>query len=261
MLKLIRCECKKLKRKKLLLFVALAACLFPIPLSMLVIHEDTGADYAFAYVFKLLEVIGTPIMLPIVIGFIAATLFFMERENDTLKSLLIVPIFPAQLAFAKIIVLFIFGVLYALVTAAAAMLGGVIAGGALTNIGQMLWVACITGLCYTAATLPFVILIVLFRRSYLFSMLATVIFGLANYSSVWSGMTLIDTNQVLSAGQRVLLATPGCLILRWQLHYFTDVSPNVEPFVLSIWVLLAIMLAIAVVSYLFISIFFRRWQN
>lgn len=261
MLKLIRCEWKKLKRKKLLLFVALAACLFPIPVSMLVLHEDSGAGYAFAYVFKLLEVMGTPIMLPIVIGFAASTLFFMEKENDTLKNLLIVPVFPAQLAFAKIMVLFVMGTLYSLVTVAAAMLGGVLAGGILAGAGQMLWVALITGLCYTAVTLPFVILIVLFRRSTLFSMLATVVYGLANYTLVWNAMTLIGTGQSLTAAQQMMLTAPGCLILRWQLRYFADVSAGVEPFVLPLGMLLAIMLAIALVSYLLISWSFRRWQE
>ena len=41
---------------------------------------------------------------------IAAILFFMERDNDTFKNLRTIPVTSTQMVLAKIIVLFIFGI-------------------------------------------------------------------------------------------------------------------------------------------------------
>ena len=113
MLKLIKCEFLKLKRKKFIPLIILAAFLFPIPLTYLMTtpsmmerytdRADASMDYltwCWDMVFQFL--------LPCIIGVIAAILFFMERDNDTFKNLRTIPVTSTQMVLAKIIVLFSF---------------------------------------------------------------------------------------------------------------------------------------------------------
>lgn len=71
---------------------------------------------------------GVELLLPCMIGVIAAMLFFMERDNDTFKNLRTIPITSTQMILAKIIVLFSFGIIFSLTSALITILcGGLIA--------------------------------------------------------------------------------------------------------------------------------------
>ena len=112
MLRLIKCEFWKLKRKKFVLFVIFAALLFPIPFTALIINGGIGNMDAFEGLYEMLISMGEPVMLPCILGIIAAMLFFMERDNGTLKNLRAVPVPSWKIATAKIAVLFVLGFLY-----------------------------------------------------------------------------------------------------------------------------------------------------
>ena len=91
MLKLIKCEFLKLKRKKFIPLIILAAFLFPIPLTYLMTTPSMMERYtdqadAFDGLFNMVLGYGIQFLLPCIIGVIAATLFFMERDNDTFKK-------------------------------------------------------------------------------------------------------------------------------------------------------------------------------
>ena len=152
MLKLIKCEFWKLKRKHFVSFVVFAALLFPIPFTALVLAGSVGNFTGFDAVFGLLVTLGEPVMLPIVLGIVAAMLFFMERDNDTLKNLHTIPVFPVKIASAKIAVLFILGLIYSLATLLSSMAGGLMAGSELVNIGEKIWISVVTSVLYTAST-------------------------------------------------------------------------------------------------------------
>ena len=92
MLKLIKCEFLKLKRKKFIPLIILAAFLFPIPLTYLMTTPSMMERYtdradAFDGLFNMVLGYGIQFLLPCIIGVIAAILFFMERDNDTFKNL------------------------------------------------------------------------------------------------------------------------------------------------------------------------------
>ena len=134
MLRLIKCEFWKLKRKKFVLFVIFAALLFPIPFTALIINGGIGNMDAFEGLYEMLISMGEPVMLPCILGIIAAMLFFMERDNGTLKNLRAVPVPSWKIATAKIAVLFVLGFLYSTMTVVSAMIGGVISGGVITDV-------------------------------------------------------------------------------------------------------------------------------
>lgn len=113
MLKLVICEFSKLKRKKFIWLVVLSAFLFPVPLTALMTMPQTAMRYdskidIFSDYFQFVMGYGVELLLPCMIGVIAALLFFMERDNDTFKNLRVIPVTSTQMILAKIIVLFSF---------------------------------------------------------------------------------------------------------------------------------------------------------
>lgn len=142
-------------------------------------------------------------LLPGVIGVIAAMLFFMERDNDTFKNLRTVPVTSTQMIFAKIIVLFICGIIFSLSsTLAAAVCGSLVAE--VSGMGYKLFIAVEMGLFITAGTLPLVVLVVFFSKTYIFSVLLCVfysvlsltaesLFGMLPKAVCWMMLILLTT--------------------------------------------------------------------
>ena len=193
MLKLIKCEFLKLKRKKFIPLIILAAFLFPIPLTYLMTTPSMMERYtdradAFDGLFNMVLGYGIQFLLPCIIGVIAAILFFMERDNDTFKNLRTIPVTSTQMVLAKIIVLFLFGIVFCVASTIATILCGI---GTLEvyGIGYKLFLAVETGIFITAGTLPLIVLVVFFSKTYVFSILLCVFYSVLNMSAT----ALFDT--------------------------------------------------------------------
>ena len=187
MLKLVSCELQKLNRKKFIPFVILSAFLFPPPVALMMLTPRVMAKYdtkaaLFDDFYQFVLGYGVELLLPCVIGVVAAMLFFMERDNDTFKNLRTIPVTSTQMIFAKITVLFLFGLVFCLATAAAAIVcGSLIAevGG----LGYKLWAAVELGIFITAGTLPLVVLVVFFSRTYIFSVLLCIFYSVLSLTA------------------------------------------------------------------------------
>ena len=191
--KLIKCEFLKLKRKKFIPLIILAAFLFPIPLTYLMTTPSMMERYtdradAFDGLFNMVLGYGIQFLLPCIIGVIAAILFFMERDNDTFKNLRTIPVTSTQMVLAKIIVLFLFGIVFCVASTIATILCGF---GTLEvyGIGYKLFLAVETGIFITAGTLPLIVLVVFFSKTYVFSILLCVFYSVLNMSAT----ALFDT--------------------------------------------------------------------
>lgn len=187
MLKLVSCELQKLKRKKFIPLVILSAFLFPPPLALMMLTPRVMARYdtkaeLFDDFYQFVLGYGVELLLPCVIGVIAAMLFFMERDNDTFKNLRTIPVTSTQMILAKITLLFLFGLVFCLATSAAAIVcGSLIAevGG----LGYKLWAAVELGIFITAGTLPLVVLVVFFSRTYIFSVLLCIFYSVLSLTA------------------------------------------------------------------------------
>lgn len=184
MLKLIRCECMKLKRKRFIPLVVLSAFLFPIPLTILMTTPSMLARYmdradAFDGLFNMALGYGVQFLLPCIIGVLAAMLFFVERDNDTFKNLRTIPVTSTQMVLAKIAVLFLFGMVFCASSAMAVMLCGWWTLD-VYGMGYKLFLAVETGIWITAGTLPLVALVVFFSKTYVFSILLCVFYSVLN---------------------------------------------------------------------------------
>lgn len=117
MLNLIRCEFWKLKRKMFVQLVLAASFLFPIPLTAIIYYLNTAQNKyatkaaAFDALWQSVIGFGMLLLLPCILGIVAALLFFMERDNDTFKNLRTIPITSSQMVIAKCIVLLLLSML------------------------------------------------------------------------------------------------------------------------------------------------------
>ena len=174
MLKLIICEFTKLKRKKFVSLVILSAFLFPIPLSLFMsmprfVEEYGDKTQLFNGYFSSVIGFGVELLLPCVIGVIAAMLFFMERDHDTFKSLRTIPVTSTQMIFSLSSAI------------AAAICGSLLAE--VNEIAYKFFMAVETGIFVTAGTLPLVVLVVFFSKTYIFSVLLCVFYAVLSMTA------------------------------------------------------------------------------
>ena len=261
LLKLIQCEMRKLKRKHFVSFVVFAALLFPIPFTALVLAGSVGNFTGFEAVFGLLVTMGMPIMLPAALGIIGAMMFFMERDHDTLKNLRVLPVSPLKIVTAKIAVLYILGLVFALATMLSSMAGGLIAGSELSNMGENIGIAVITALLYTTSILPVVIAIVGFNRSYIFSIILTFFYTMFDYMLAYGGM-FATTDPVMKLLTNIM---PAPIIYRWQASMFAEAGTAaytaMEPYFLPLWIVILTVAVIGGLSYLAIVRIYGRRES
>lgn len=187
MLRLVMCEFAKLKRKKFILLVILSAFLFPVPLTVMMTTPQMAERYdsdaeVFNACFQFIMGYGVELLMPCIIGIIAAMLFFMERDNDTFKNLRSIPVTSTQMIFAKVTVLFVMGIVFSLSSAFATVLcGGLVSE--VNGVFYKLFVAFQMGIFVTAATLPLIVLVVFFSRTYIFSVLLCVFYSVLSLTA------------------------------------------------------------------------------
>ncbi len=132
--------------------------------------------------FQFIMGYGVELLLPCIIGVVAAMLFFMERDNDTFKNLRTIPVTSTQMIVAKIMVLFFMGIIFSLSSAFAA----IICGGLVSEVNGIfykLFVALEMGIFVTAGTLPLIVVVVFFSKTYIFSILLCVFYSVLSLTA------------------------------------------------------------------------------
>ena len=261
MLKLIKCEFMKLKRKKFVSFVVFAALLFPFPFSALILRGNVGDLNAFDSLYDMLFCMAVPIMLPCILGIIAAMLFYMERDNATLKNLVVIPIQKWKIATSKIIVLYFIGLLFACVTLLSSMVGGLIAGADLRNIGTKITIAAVTAILYTTGTLPIIIAIVKLNRSYIFAIILTFFYTMFGFLLAFTGQFTSD-NQIMKVLTSIL---PTPIIYRWQASRMIEPGTTAfevwQPYFLKLWIVALTIFILGGISYFVIIRIYQRQER
>ena len=142
---------------------------------------DSDAE-VFNACFQFIMGYGVELLMPCVIGIIAAMLFFMERDNDTFKNLRTIPVTSTQMIFAKVIVLLSMGIVFSLSSAFAAVLcGGLVSE--VNGVGYKFFVALQMGIFVMAGTLPLIVLVVFFSKTYIFSILLCVFYSVLSLTA------------------------------------------------------------------------------
>ncbi|WP_455808579.1 ABC transporter permease [Clostridium butyricum] len=261
LLRLIKCEFEKLKRKKFIIFVIAAAFIFPIPMTYLMTTPSMLKAYyssadAFDGLFNIILGYGIQFLLPCIIGIVAAMLFFMERDNDTFKNLRVIPITSRKMIFAKVSVLFIISIIFCIVSTLVTGLCGM-AILETYGMGYKLILSIETGIFITAGTLPLIVLVVFFNRNYIFSILMCIFYSVLNMSAT----ALFDT---LPKGILLLLPTPLTTFwsagdmashgIRMDLQELSGLIPSTFQVVVTLGIMAAVSLLLIVELY-------KRWEE
>ncbi|HBF4441709.1 TPA: ABC transporter permease [Clostridioides difficile] len=191
MLKLIQCEYWKLKRKKFFQLVMAASFLFPIPLTAIIYYMNTAQgkyetkEAAFDGLWQSVMGFGMQLLLPCILGIIAALLFFAERDNDTYKNLRTIPVTSTQMVIAKCVVLLVLSVLFCVSSTVTSMLCGCVFFGVSGVVYKLLF-SVLMGFLIALSALPLVLLIVFFSKSYIFSILLCIFYSVFNLMSTFT---------------------------------------------------------------------------
>lgn len=128
MLKLIQTEFLKLRRRKFVWLMLLAALFMPFFALFYFQHiGETGIDPVQFYKWTAFSY--TPwIILPVVLGMLCTMLMYDENQYDMLKQLWIVPVNRMGYFFSKFVVVLFYSVLFMFITAIASIVAGVLPG-------------------------------------------------------------------------------------------------------------------------------------
>ncbi len=128
MLKLIQVEFLKLRRRKFIWLMLLAALFMPlIAVFYFANVKGIGADPVEFYKWTAFSY--TPwIILPVVLGMLCTLLMYNENQYDMLKQLWIVPVNKTAYLLSKFAVVLLYSVCFMLITATASILTGVLPG-------------------------------------------------------------------------------------------------------------------------------------
>ena len=252
MLDLIGCEFQKLKRKKFIQLTMAAAFLFPIPLTILMAKDRM----AFDQLFRANVLMGDMLLLPCVLGIIASMLFFMERDNDTLKNLLAIPVSKTKILLAKLSVLLTLSVIYSVAGLGATLLGGAIVGN-VEGVLYRLLVSVLLGILVLIATLPAIMVIVAKNKSYIFSIIVAFAYTIVSFAvTMMFGSNPEAVNSVAS-----ILPIP--IIQKWYLNVIPveEALSYILPFTLTTPVCFGIMGLYGAVFTMASSFFYTRAED
>lgn len=114
MLKLLRCEFSKLKRKPLFFAAAAISALIPLCCALFLPEMQdfaSGAEAVDRLMSTLFQLSAYLLLMPAVVV-LASNLLFEEQDNDTLKNLMTIPVSKPALALAKMTLLFLFSIAF-----------------------------------------------------------------------------------------------------------------------------------------------------
>jgi len=249
LLDLLICEFSKIKRQKFIRFSMMAAFLFPIPLTVLMANDRMSFDQ----LFRANVLFDELLLLPCVLGIIASILFFMERDNDTLKNLVTIPVSRTKIVIAKLLVMTIISVLYSIAALGATVIGGLIVGG-VEGILYRLGISVILGILIAIATFPIVIVIVHFSKSYIFSIIVSFVYAVVSFVIT---MMLSSNPGMVSSISSVL---PIPIIFRWYLSLFPleDALSYVKPYMITTLACFGILAIFAIVTVYLTTFIYKR---
>lgn len=192
MLRLIQIEFFKLRRRKFVWLMLLAALFMPFfALLYFKYVKETGGDplqfyrwSAFGYTLWFI--------LPVVLGTLCTMLMYEEKQHDMLKQLWIVPISKMGYFFSKFFVVLIYSICFMLITAVASVMFSVLPGYVTFEWGSVLYLLkkCLEiGVITSFAMLP-ILAIAASQKGYILPVSITLVY-------VFLGFILMTINMYL----------------------------------------------------------------
>lgn len=216
MLKLLRCEFSKLRRRPLFFAAAAVSALIPLGCALFLpdFQEFTsGAEAVDGMMSTLFQMSAYLLLMPALVV-LAASLLFEEQDNDTLKNLAAVPVGKPALAMAKMALLLLFSAAFMAAGGLAVLVIVLAAGWEPVGFWRLFLVGVGQGIMMWAGALPCILLVVLLNRSYIVSVIAAFFYTAVNY--IFSMNDLFLTQPF---GLNLGTLLPGPLTFRWYFQY------------------------------------------
>lgn len=221
MLKLIKCEFLKIKRKKLFRIAFLTTFIMPVFYFMII--KEVTLDNLMSVVQ---EENGFLVLIPLSIV-LAANLFFEEQDHDTLKNLLCIPVAKSRLALAKLFVILFFDLAYELAGFLVSLLLALFSGVPLDGLGKEFLLTTACGALLWAASMPCLLFVIWCNRSYIIS----VIIAFA-YTTLGYILHISDAVIRVPLGCNLPTFLPVPVIFRWlyQFHSLENAGSGLTEF-------------------------------
>ena len=204
---------------------------------------------------------GLVFLEPCLLGILASILFFMERDNDTFKNLCVIPVTTSRLIVAKLSVVLVYGLFYTFCNIAFMIFfTWVLKAGIIYDVGFKLVFSLIFGIGITIATLPVIVFIIYFNKSYLISTLLSFFYAILN----WSVLSIVETNLSLV---KIINLFPTLCLMNWSskkmLGRMADRHLLPEAYLLfpsDIWAFVVLGITL-VLSMLLMLRFYKKWTR
>ncbi|WP_097004558.1 ABC transporter permease [Lacrimispora amygdalina] len=206
---LLYAEFIKFKRRKIFLFGILAALIFPVFNSALL------SEFNFASIQSGVREDNAFLLLMPMLIILAANLFFVEQDNNTLKNLLCIPIPPKKLVIVKLLVLLLFSITFQITGFAVSTVIAVIKNIPIVDPFFQFFLTVSTGILIWAAALPCIVLVIWFNKSYLLSIIIVFFYTLTNYVMHFSDAIMM---QPIGLNAGTLMPVP--MIFRWLYQFY-----------------------------------------
>ena len=263
MLKLIKCEFLKLKRKPSVFISLLLSVFMPLAYAFFLADVNTDVDAVNGVMSSLFQLSAYLLLMPLLV-ILASNLLFEEFDNDTLKNLVTVPVNRTKLVLSKMLVLLLFAV-------------GFMAVGGLVNLAVLLFqgwepvgfwnlfgVGIEEGLIMWVGALPCILLVVLLNKNYIVSVVITFFYTIAN--------SILSTNDMFLTqpfGLNIGTLFPGPLAFRWTFQFYdqsqtsaelADLLERVSPYFLNGVQVFGVIIVEAIVFLALIAFVYRRQE-
>ena len=265
LLKLLRCEFAKLKRKPLFFAASAASALIPLGCALFLPEMQdfsSGAEAVDRLMSTLFQMSAYLLLMPALVV-LASNLLFEEQDNDTLKNLMTVPVSKPALALAKMILLFLFAIAFMVVGSLVNLMIVLASGLEPVGFWRLFCVGIGQGIMMWAGALPCVLLVVLLNRNYIISVIITFFYTAVNYIFGTNDFFIM---QPFGFNPGTLL--PGPLTFRWFFQYLdtsvssaqmTELMERISPyFVTTPQAFLVVILESAVFLTLIVLVYKRQ---
>lgn len=195
MLNLLKAEFSKIKRKYVILAALCTALIPPLVNVVYTFNLPMGStiNNSFMAFFQSSFSFTEWILLPCVFCAFESFIYFMEKENKTLKELMIIPVNKTMFLFAKLIMLVLFSVLFMILTTTCTVIGALpfhYSDMSTTLIMKSYHISLETGLLTVLSMQPIIPFIIVSQTSYILPVCVTLVYSIsgATFASQLAGI-------------------------------------------------------------------------
>ena len=184
MIKLLWAECQKLRRSKIVRITVFATVMVAtiVFIEGWVIHNGVRDIDSAGWYMTMAQVMATFLVIPAVIALLGSYIICREEQDDTIKSLRIIPINETKLIAAKMMITFVFSIFIYLLLFAIAFAAECVLHVSDLSIGMVLCflkLYFLQGIGIYFAISPIIALVSYMKKGYWISLILTEIYSFA----------------------------------------------------------------------------------